>query len=71
MNPNNDTKKESPADAKLPVMCSSFQKIYYMMDRGKSIFEPEYLHTLGHMQRQGLIQVELYKDGTALVVRCG
>jgi hypothetical protein len=49
------------------VMCSSFQEIFQMMDRGKSIFESGYLHTLGQMSRECLIEVDLNKDGTAVV----
>lgn len=31
-------------------------------------FEKQYLQTLGQMERQGLIKVELYKDGSARVL---
>lgn len=58
---------ETQPAAKLPVMCSSFQEILLMLDRGKSVFESGYLSTLGEMQREGLIQVDLYKDGSAVV----
>lgn len=49
------------------VMCSSFQEIFQMLNRGKSIFEKGYLHTLGQMKREGLIEVDLCNDGTAVV----
>lgn len=63
----NINKPQTPAFLVGAVMCSSFQEILHMMDRGKSIFESGYLHTLGQMQREGLIEVDLYKDGTAVV----
>jgi len=61
-----DNTTEPQYYAKLPVMCSSFEAILQMIDRGKSIFESGYLHTLGQMKREGLIEVDLYKDGTAV-----
>ncbi len=44
-----------------------FQEILDMISRGKSIFEKGYFQTLGEIQRLGLIDVDLHKDGTALV----
>ena len=67
MNPNVNNTTQPQYDAKLLVMCSSFQEILQMLDRGKSIFESGYLQTLGQMKREGLIEVDLFKDGTAVV----
>ena len=65
---NNAKNPENPQhDAKLPVMCSSFEEILQMIDRGKSIFERGYLQTIGQMKREGLIEVDLCEDGTAVV----
>jgi hypothetical protein len=61
--------KESQPSCLGAVMCSSFQEIFYMLDRGISVFENGYLHTLGQMEREGLINVRLDLDGTALVSR--
>jgi len=49
------------------VMCSDFQEIFDMLDRGISIFENGYLYTLGRMERKGLINVRLDLDGTSFV----
>lgn len=51
------------------VLSSSFQNIFSMIDRGKVIFEKGYLETLGEMKRQGLIEVDLNKDGSSVVRR--
>ncbi len=49
------------------TMCTSFQEILQMLEKGKSIFESGYLHTLGQMRKEGLVEVDLFEDGTALV----
>lgn len=49
------------------VMCRSFQNIIEMINRGMIIFPRGYLHTLGEMKRQGLIDCDLYKDGYCAV----
>jgi hypothetical protein len=46
---------------------TSFEEIFDLINRGKTIFEKGYLSTLGQMQRKGLIEVELFQDGTANV----
>jgi len=46
---------------------TSFEEIFDLINRGKIIFEKGYLNTLGQMQRKGLIEVELFQDGTANV----
>jgi hypothetical protein len=57
---NTNTLNDSPEQ-------NSFQEIFDLINRGKTIFEKGYLNTLGQMQRKGLIEVELFQDGTANV----
>lgn len=46
---------------------SSFKEIFSLIGGGKLVFEKGYLETLGEMKRQGLIDVCLYNDGSAVV----
>lgn len=42
-------------------------EILEMLDRGISIFERGYLPSLSEMKRAGLIDIDLYNDGTSIV----
>jgi hypothetical protein len=48
-------------------ICKEYQEVFDMLNRGKTIFERGYLHTLGQMKREGLVKVDLCNDGTAEV----
>ena len=46
-----------------------YQEILLMLDGGQARFEKGYFHTLGQMQRDGIIKADLYKEGYAIVRR--